>query len=772
MTKLLSRRTFLLTGAALGGTALVAALGGLGYLATVDVDGLGGFVDGDDAVMNAFVTLHDDGRVVVKVPRTEMGQGIHTGLAMLVAEEMDIPFDERISVEHPVELLPVYAHWAQMLGVRPEEPQGPVTWIGRRLISSIPLITTGASASTLNLWHPMRVAGAAARHMLLAAGAARLGVPVAELTTSDAAVHHAASGRSIPYADLARQAAVLAPPDRPALKPRSEWRIIGRSQRRVDIPAKVKGEPVFGIDVVLPDMLHASIRHAPVFGTRVVRIANEAEVRAEPDVLDVAIIEDRSVAVVARSWWQAETAAARLDVEWSASEADAVSSDALDARLADALEGGEPYIHVEDGDVGAALAVDGARVVQATYVAPLVAHACMESMNATVVLRPGGRAEAWVPSQSISLTRWAVFRGMGWAGVDPAEVVSHITMNGGAFGRRTETEVVAEAAFLAARHPGRPVKLLWPREEDIGRAMYRSHARAGLTAVLGADGLPAAWDALVAAQSLMQSIGSRTLPITPSPDGDRLTAEGLEKPYYALPARRVRSVHVPSHVPIGLWRSNGFSFNTFFAESFVDECAAAAETDPVDYRRALLARSPRHLAVIERVAALSGWGAPMAAGRSRGIAMEHCFESIVAVVAEVIVTGDGEVRVPRVFCAVDVGTVVNPDAVVAQMEGGILFGLTTALISRVTLSDGRIEQSNFHDFTMPRLANAPEVVVEIVPSELPPGGAGEPGVAPIAAAVGNAIFAATGTRPRSLPLALAETTGAGRLRTVLAAEAG
>lgn len=769
MARLLSRRNFLLAGAALGGTAVVATAAGTGYLATIDMDGPDGFVDGDRAVLNAFIAIHGDGRVVIQAPRTEMGQGIHTGLAMLVAEELDIPFDSRIRVEHPVEPLAVYANYSAPLRTRPEDMRGPLMWAAKRALGALPLMNTAGSTSTMGLWFPMRSAGAAARHMLIAAGAARLGVPAGELTTADGFVRHAATGRSIAYGVLAREAALVPPPREPALKPAPAWRLIGRSQPRVDLPAKVRGEPVFGADVVLPGMLHAAIRQPPVFGADIARVRNEGEARAQPGVLDVAVINGRGVAVVAGSWWQAEMAATRLDIEWTRTEADGASSAAMAGTLRAALDGGGAHEHLAVGEVEGAFRPGAARAVEATYAAPFVAHACMEPMNATVVIREDGAAEAWCSSQSPLSMRWGVNRGAGWAGVEPTSVTCHVTMNGGAFGRRSEVDVVAQAAFLAARHRGRPVKLMWSREEDIGRGVFRSHAAARLRAALGPDGLPLVYDALVAAQALQQSAMRRNLPFGSggSPDGDRFTLEGLDKAYYAFPGRRVRSRHVPSHMPIAPWRSNGYSFNTFFTESFMDECALAAGQDPLAYRRALLRDSPRHLAVLDRVAALAGWGTPMPPGRGRGIAIEAAYESVVAQVAEVTVAADGQLTVDRVFCAVDVGIAVNPDAVVAQMEGGVLFGVTTALMSTITLDAGAVVESNFHDFPMQRLANAPEVVVEIVPSDLPPGGAGEPGIVPVAAAVANAIYDATGRRLRSLPLAVTETTGERRIRSVL-----
>jgi isoquinoline 1-oxidoreductase beta subunit len=284
---------------------------------------------------------------------------------------------------------------------------------------------------------------------------------------------------------------------------------------------------------------------------------------------------------------------------------------------------------------------------------------------------------------------------------------------------------------------------------------------------MGPDGMPIAYDALVAAQSVVNSIAGRNLPFTPSPDGDFITVEGLDKPYYSIAGKRVRSQHVASHVPVHFWRSNGFSFNTFFTESFIDECALSANADPLDYRRKLLRSSPRHHAVLDRVAEMAGWDSPLAPGRGRGIAIEECYRSVVAQVVEVTVGADREITVDRVFCAVDVGLVINPDAVRAQMEGGIVFGLTTALMSKINFEGGAVVESNFHDFPMLRIADVPAITVQIVESDLPPGGAGEPGVVPVAAALGNAIYAATGTRIRSLPFANTETVGERQTRRIL-----
>jgi isoquinoline 1-oxidoreductase beta subunit len=766
MAKLLSRRNFLITGAALSGTALVAAVGGIGYLSTIDVDGLEASIDGDRVLLNAFVVIQADGQVVVHVPRTEMGQGIHTGLAMVVAEELDLPFDERISVVYPTEPRPAYSTWFNMLQVRPEEASGPAVWLGRRILGQLGFIATGASASTMALWHPMRVAGASARHMLITAAARQFGVPSDSLTTGDGFVHHEASARSLSYGALARNAAAITPPDAVRLKPHTEWKIIGKSQQRVDLPSKVRGQPVFGVDVVFPDMLHASIRHAPIFGSTVARIANEADLRRLPGVVDITVIDNRHVAVVANSWWRAEQAAVLLEVEWASIENELVSNATMSERLNAAIDGSAPYENLIEGEVEGVFEA-APSVVEARYDVPFVTHACMEPMVATAIIRHDGIAEAWVSSQSSMAVRQGVARGSGWAGVEPEAIICHVTMNGGAFGRRSDQDVVAQAAFLAARHRGRPVKLMWSREEDIGRGLYRSHAAASLRAAMGPDGMPIAYDALVAAQSVVNSIAGRNLPFTPSPDGDFITVEGLDKPYYSIAGKRVRSQHVASHVPVHFWRSNGFSFNTFFTESFIDECALSANADPLDYRRKLLRSSPRHHAVLDRVAEMASWDSPLAPGRGRGIAIEECYRSVVAQVVEVTVGADREITVDRVFCAVDVGLVINPDAVRAQMEGGIVFGLTTALMSKINFEGGAVVENNFHDFPMLRIADVPAITVQIVESDLPPGGAGEPGVVPVAAALGNAIYAATGTRIRSLPFANTETVGERQTRRIL-----
>lgn len=766
MPRFLTRRGFLVTGGALGGTALVAGVAGAGYLATVDVDGLNGHLDGDHAVMNAFVVIRKDGRIVIMVPRTEMGQGIHTGLAMIVAEELRVPLDENLRVEHPTEAHPAYSNWANVLQVRPEDASGPVPWVARRVLGQLGFITTGASASTMNMWHPMRLAGAAAREMLLAAGAAELDIPVAELVAIDGHIRHEASNRSLSFGQLARRAALLAPPTAPRLTPPSEWRLIGRSQPRLDLPAKIRGEPVFGMDVVLPDMVYASIRHAPVFGAGVARIRNAREVGAEPGVLDVTVINGRHVAVVAQSWWQAEQAAWLLDVDWTQAEGDGVDSAALTARLEAAVGSDSPHVHVDEGNVTDPLAA-GMRVIEARYRVPFVTHACMEPMNATVLVNADGTAEGWVPAQTPMAITQGVARGASWAGVTTTHVTPHVTMNGGAFGRRSDQDVVNEAAFLAARMPGRPVKVIWSREEDISRGLYRTHAAASLRAALGEDGFPLAYDATVAAQSVMDAVASRNLPFSPGPDGDRLTIEGIDKSYYAFPNRRTRSVHVPSHVPIHIWRSNGYFYNNFFSESFIDECADAAGIDPLAYRRQLLRDSPRHLRVLDRVAAMAGWDRPLPPGRGRGIAIEECYRSVVAQVAEVTIAPDGAIRVDRVFCALDAGLIINPDQVVAQMEGGIIFGVTTALMSEITFDRGAVVETNFHDFPMQRIAEAPAVEVALVASDEPPCGVGEPGMVPTAAAIANAIFAATGQRLRTLPLAVTETIGERQTRSVL-----
>ena len=744
----LTRRAFLFTGAAVTGGLVVGA----GYLSTIDMTGLDGAINADGTVsLNAWIQFAEDGTITFAVPRTEMGQGVHTALPMLIAEELEIRLDSgNVRVEHPVEELPVYANYTLILDVRPEDATGPIYWAGKKVFGILPYIGTGGSTSVVAAWKPLRVAGASARLMLAEAAADVWQVSADECFGEDGQIVHRPTGRRLAYGALARSAADKSPTSDPALKPASEFKLIGTSAPRLDIPFKVTGEAIFGIDVTLPNMVHAAIRQSPVFGGTV-RAMDADAVRSMAGVIDVVDLGD-AVGVVADTYWHAGRALEDLTVDFDDNGNATGDSAQILADMHRALDGDEAHAFRDDGEVDEALSA-AETIVEATYEVPLLAHACMEPMNCTALYQDG-KAEIWMSTQSPLTGRWGAQKGAELVGAEVTEpVTTHVTLTGGGFGRRSDLDVARQAAALAASVPGRPVKLIWSREEDVQHDMYRPHSVSRLRAGLRADGYPAAWDNRVVAQSLEQSFGERNLPFGGGdPAKDHFSVEGAVDMPYAIPKARVDLVDHATPVPIGFWRSVGHSQNAFFVESFLDECAHAAGIDPMLYRRSLLVDRPRHREVLDILAEQSQWGRPLSPGRGRGVALHPSFRSIVGEVVEVTIGDDGALSIDRVVCVVDCGTVINPDTVEAQMEGAILFGLTAALYGEIAIEEGRVAQSNFHDYDMLRMAQAPAIETHIVPSTEPPGGVGEPGLPPSMPALTNAIFAATGERIRSLPV--------------------
>ncbi len=725
---------------------------GAGYLSTIDMTGLEGFVNADGTVsLNAWIRIAEDGTITFGIPRTEMGQGVHTALPMLIAEELEVRLDGgNVRVEHPVEELPVYANYTLVLDVRPEEAGGPLYWAGKKVFGIFPYIATGGSSSVVGAWQPLRVAGASARLMLAEAAADRWQVPADECFGEDGHIVHRPTARRLAYGVLAKAAAEKTPNREPPLKAAEDFNLIGKPVPRLDIPAKVTGEAMFGIDVALPNMVFGAIRQSPVFGGTV-RDLNGDFVRSMRGVIDVVDLGD-AVGVIADNTWHAQRAVDALEVDFGDQGQGDGNSEEFFSHMRGAMDSEDAYAFRDDGEVDAALAKSG-RVVEATYEVPLLAHACMEPMNCTALFE-NGAAEIWIGSQTPLAGRWGAPQGAALVGAEVTEpVTTHITLTGGGFGRRSDADVARQAVALAASIPGRPVKLIWSREEDVQHDMYRPHAVSRFRAALNSDGTPEAWDNRVVSQSLMNSFGERNLPWGGgNPDKDHFSVEGAVDIPYAIAPMRVDLVDYPTPVPIGFWRSVGHSSNAFFVESFLDECAHAAGIDPLLYRRALLADRPRHREVLDMLAERSQWGQPLEPGRGRGVALHASFRSIVGQVVEVTVAEDGALSVDRVVCVVDCGTVINPDTVKAQMEGSILFGLTAALFGEITIEDGRVAQSNFYDYDMLRMAEAPAIETHIVPSTEPPGGVGEPGLPPALPALTNAIFAATGERIRALPV--------------------
>jgi isoquinoline 1-oxidoreductase beta subunit len=751
------RRRLLITAGLVGGAFVVG-----GYFLFRGRDRLAlpeGFaVPKGESWLTGWLRIGTDGTVTVAVPRQEMGQGITTALPMLVAEELDCDPASLRFEQAPVD--PFYANATLASDMGPFRT-GDQSWLARiarhtqfKFAQVVGIQATGGSTSTRDGWEVMRQAGAAARTMLIAAAAARWNVSPAECRTGPGLVRHIGSDRSFTYGELVADAAHQPIPAEPALKNPAQYRVIGTPLARLDVPAKTEGKAGFGIDTRMPGLRYAAIAQCPVFGGSLKRV-DAAKAKTLPGVQQVIELEATStsaaaVAVVADSWWRAKSALAALEIEWNEGSHAKLDSKAQREHYATLLEKGEATVYEEVGDAPTALAAAG-QVLEAVYEVPYLAHATMEPINCTAKV-DGRRCTVWVGSQAPTLVQW---KAAGPAGAGTVTV--HTPYLGGGFGRRSEMDVVVQAAAIAKRMPGIPVQLIWSREEDMQHDVYRPMAFARLRCALDGAGGVHAWYHRIVGQSCTLELTGRLLPMAASDlVKDKTTAEGASDLPYAMANRRVEHVLARQPVPVGYWRSVGHSYNAFFVEGFLDEAAHAAKRDPYEFRRALLAKSPRHLRVLETAAQKAGWGGALPARSGRGIALAESFHSIVAQVAEVEVGDDGKLCVKRVVCAIDCGKAVNPDIVAAQMESGIVFGLTAALHGEITLKDGRVEQSNFPSYEMLRMADCPKIEVHLVESGWEHlGGVGEPGTPPIAPAVANAVFAATGQRIRRLPIRLA-----------------
>ena len=611
---------------------------------------------------------------------------------------------------------------------------------------------TGGSSSLADAWDVVRLAAATARASLLGAASLDWKLPVDELTVKNGVISHP-SGPSSHYGELAKFAAAT-PPGDVTLKSRGDWKLIGRSAPRLDLPGKVNGTAVFGLDVRLPDMLYASIRLCPMLGGSAGAIQVNA-VLGLPGVerlvrLPAYAGSTAGFAVVGKTWWQAQQAALTVPVEWQQRPAGGLDTRAIEKSLEDALAREEGHVFYKKGDVGKAEVV-AARKVEAIYRAPYLAHATLEPMNCTAQVKDG-KVWLWVPTQ---VPQMAVAVAARVAGVTQEDVHVTVTLLGGGFGRRLEVDCVAQAVRIAVECGGRPVQLIWSREEDTTHDFYRPMQVARLRAFLDEKGGITGLAIKSAGDAITPRWLERTMPALSGPfdTPDKSAAEGLFDLPYGFPSQMMSHVATRSGVPVGYWRSVGHSHNAFFSESFVDELAWASGQDPLVFRRSLLADAPRHLAVLDLAALKAGWGSALPEGRARGIALHESFGSIVAQVVEVSLL-NGVPRVHRVVCAVDCGTVVNPGVVAQQMEGSVVFALTAALHGRIDIEEGVVRQKNFPQYGMVGLAQSPVVQTFMVPSQRAPGGAGEPGVPPLAPALGNALHALTGKRLRSLPFML------------------
>lgn len=753
----MKRRTWILS--ALGATGAMVV--GWGVLPARSRMGSGALMlptEGDVA-LNGWIKIAADGGIILAMPRSEMGQGVHTGLAMLVAEELDVPL-QRVALEQAGHDA-IYGNVSMILGSLPFHPleseggNKPASvrvgeWVVGKIARELGINATGGSSSISDAWEPLRSAAATARASLLGAAAAQWKVPVAELAVQDGVVRHA-SGKSGHYGLFAKDAAgttptIMAPKDRTA------WKLIGKPAKRSDIPAKTNGSARFGIDVRLPGMLFAAVRQCPMIGGTPGTVDAKAAL-AKPGVHKLVMLDSMGgstagFAVVAQSSWHARQAAEAVQVQWQQRADGALDTARIQAAMQEQLKTESGFTFYSLGDAAQAEAT-AKRTVEADYSAPYLAHATMEPMNCTAQVADG-KVEVWVPTQVPGMARAIAAK---VAGVDVEKVTLHVTLLGGGFGRRLDVDFVAQAVRVAMECDGKPVQLLWSREEDTMHDFYRPMHVAHLTAAIDAQGAVTSLRIQSAGEAISPRWLERTMPALAGPVDapDKTASEGLFDLPYGFANQHMAHVATHAGVPIGFWRSVGHSHNAFFSEGFVDELAAQTQQDPLAFRVALLQAAPRYLAVLQLAADKAGWGSKLPKGRARGIALHESFGSIVAEVAEVSLQG-GKPRVYRVVCAIDCGTVINPNTVAQQMESAVIFGLTAALHGRIDIVEGVVQQSNFGNYPMVQMDQAPVVETWVVPSTRAPGGVGEPGVPPIAPAVANALFALTGKRQRALPL--------------------
>jgi isoquinoline 1-oxidoreductase beta subunit len=708
MTIALTRREFLKVSSALGGGLALefsfpVASAAAGGAAVTEV--------------NAWIVIHPDDRVVIRIARSEMGQGTYTALAQLVAEELDCDWT-KVSAEFasPNENVRRNRIWGSM--------------------------STGGSQGVRSSQDYVRKAGASAREMLIAAAALQWKVPAAECGAASSVITHAPTGRTLRYGQVAAAAAKLTPPQDVKLRDAAQWKIAGKPLHRLDTPDKVQGKPVFAADVVAPGMLHASIAQCPVFGGKL-RGVDDAAVLKMRGVKKI-VREEDFVAVVADNWWRANEALKKLKIEWDFGGREHADNDTIEGLLREGL--GAPNLPQARklGDAQARLAAS-AKVVEAVYQSPYLNHATMEPQTCTAWFKPDGSLEVWTSTQNGEASMAAAAE---TARLPLEKVEVHKMMLGGGFGRRGgPQDFVQQGVAIAKAMRGVPVKMMWSREEDVQHDFYRPASMVKMKAGLDAQGRITAMHTTIACPSIMKVL-MRSLP----EDGiDFSAVRSFNDMPYTIANQQVDYAMRNGHVPVGFWRAPGQQ-NSFYRECFIDELAEKAGKDPVEFRLAMLREGDKNRLVLEAVAKAAGWGSAPSPGVHRGVAVADGFGSYTAMVAEVSVATDGKPKVHRIVVAIDSGYVVNPDTCRAQAESNVVFGLGAILYQEVNIKNGRVAESNFDDFPLPRIDEIPEVETVLVPTGGFWGGHGEPAILPLAPAVCNAIYSATGQRVRSLPL--------------------
>ncbi len=760
-----SRRSMILSGVAVGGGLAVAY--GLSTLEDGDERKKFGASTPDQFVLHAYVKIAKDGTVTVAVPQAELGQGVTTAIPMLVAEELDAdwsmvkyelaPLDKAYGSYVIAEAASVY--------MDPGVLADAARWTGWNISPYVGLIFTGGSSAILGNYEYGRSVGAATRRMLIKAAAKSMNVPESELSTKQGRVLHVASNKSMGYGELAEAAAAMPQPDvgpNEKRKDPKDFTILAQPKGRLDTPEKIDGTARYGIDVKLPNMVYAAIRQSPVFGA-VVESFDEATAKKRNGVISAVSVGPNAVAVVADNTWTAQKAVSEMDVKFSTPAGTAFDSVAAIAEYRTRFDDADRSV-LEESKTFAAGMASATKTVEAIYDSPYLAHVCMEPMNCTALYEPSadGKKESakvtvWSPSQSMSATAQ---NAASTAGVPKENVTVHATLMGGGFGRRADMDFVRQATEIAMKTPGRPVKMTWSREEDVRQDTYRPATTARFRAGLDAQGNLTALDFVIVGKPVSSDFNTRNDgPFKGDPKKDSSMIMPMTGTPYALPAMRLALNARENPVPNGNWRSVTMSHNGFYLEAFVDEMAEAAGKDGLEFRRQLLRDKPKHLAVLNAVAEKAGWATPLtpdAGGgkRGRGIAFTDAFASIIAQVVEVTVAKDGALKVDRVVSVVDCHTVVNPNIVTAQIEGAVLDGLSAALHGKIDVKNGAVVQSNFSDYRLMKISEAPAMETHVMPQGGHPGGIGEPGLPGVAPALTSAIYNAIGQRVRSLPVAL------------------